>query len=104
MTSAVFETLQYHHAGAITTITLNRPEAANGMNDTMTRELAEAAAQADSAETKVVVITGAGRFFCAGGDLKAMAASPLGAGPFVKGIADDLHRAISTFARMDAVV
>jgi 2-(1,2-epoxy-1,2-dihydrophenyl)acetyl-CoA isomerase len=99
-----FETLRFDQAGAVTTITLNRPEAANGMNDAMTRELAEAAAQADTAETKVVVITGAGRFFCAGGDLKAMAASPLGPGTFVKGIADDLHRAISTFARMDAVV
>jgi 2-(1,2-epoxy-1,2-dihydrophenyl)acetyl-CoA isomerase len=100
-----FETLEFVQDGAVTTITLNRPEAANGMNDTMTRELAEAAARADNtAQTKVVVITGAGRFFCAGGDLKAMATSPLGPGPFVKGIADDLHRAISTFARMDAVV
>jgi len=36
--------------------------------------------------------------------LKAMAASPLGTGRFVKGIADDLHRAISTLARMDAVL
>lgn len=99
-----FETLQFDQAGAVATIRLNRPEAANGMNDTMTRELAEAAARADDPDTKVVVITGAGRFFCAGGDLKAMAASPLGPGPYVKGIAEDLHRAISTFARMDAVV
>ena len=99
-----FETLLFDQSGPVTTITLNRPEAANGMNDTMTRELAEAAAQADTADTKVVVITGAGRFFCAGGDLKAMAASELGPGGFVKGIAEDLHRAISTFARMDAVV
>jgi 2-(1,2-epoxy-1,2-dihydrophenyl)acetyl-CoA isomerase len=52
----------------------------------------------------VVLLTGAGRFFCAGGDLKAMAASPLGPGRFVKRLADDLHRAISTFARMDAVL
>src|SRR6478609_316620 len=74
------------------------------MNDAMTAELADAAARCDVAETKVVVLTGAVRFFCAGGDLKAMAASPLGPGPFVRGIADDLHRAISTFARMDAVL
>ncbi|MGB3480710.1 MAG: enoyl-CoA hydratase-related protein [Mycobacterium sp.] len=104
MTSTDFQTLQYVQSGAAVTITLNRPESANGMNDIMTRELAAAAEQADNEATKVVVLTGAGRFFCAGGDLKAMAASPLGPGPFVKGIADDLHRAISTFARMDAVL
>ncbi|WP_199255748.1 enoyl-CoA hydratase/isomerase family protein [Mycolicibacterium mengxianglii] len=104
MTSPSYETLTFEQAGPVTTLTLNRPEAANGMNDAMTRELADAALRADTAETKVVVLTGAGRFFCAGGDLKAMAASPLGPGPFVKGIADDLHRAISTFARMDAVL
>jgi 2-(1,2-epoxy-1,2-dihydrophenyl)acetyl-CoA isomerase len=74
------------------------------MNDTMTRELAEAATRCDVPGTKVVLLTASGRFFCAGGDLKAMAASPLGPGAFVKGIADDLHRAISTFARMDAVL
>ena len=99
-----YETLEFEQSGPVVTITLNRPEAANGMNDTMTRELAEAAARANAGDVKVVVLTGAGRFFCAGGDLKAMAASPLGPGPFVKGIADDLHRAISIFARMDAVL
>jgi 2-(1,2-epoxy-1,2-dihydrophenyl)acetyl-CoA isomerase len=99
-----FETLEFEQTGPVVTITMNRPEAANGMNDTLTRELAEAAQAADTEAVKVVVLTGAGRFFCAGGDLKAMAASPLGPGPFVKGIADDLHRAISIFARMDAVV
>ena len=70
----------------------------------MTRELAEVALRCTDAVTKVVVLTAAGRFFCAGGDLKAMATSPLGPGPFVKGIADDLHRALSIFARMDAVL
>lgn len=99
-----YQTLTFEQSGPITRIVLNRPDAANGMNDVMTRELADAARRCDTAGTKAVVLTGAGRFFCAGGDLKAMAASPLGPGPFVKGIADDLHRAISTFARMDAVL
>ncbi|GAB3222995.1 enoyl-CoA hydratase/isomerase family protein [Mycolicibacterium hippocampi] len=99
-----YQTIIFEQSGAVARITLNRPEAANGMDDTMTRELADVAARCDNAGTKVVVLSGAGRFFCAGGDLKAMAASPLGPGRFVKGIADDLHRAISTFARMDAVL
>jgi 2-(1,2-epoxy-1,2-dihydrophenyl)acetyl-CoA isomerase len=98
-----FDTLTFDQTGPVTRIVLNRPDAANGMNDTLTRELAVAAALCDNAATKVVTITGAGRFFCAGGDLKAMAAAA-DAGEFVKGIASDLHRALSTFARMDAVV
>jgi 2-(1,2-epoxy-1,2-dihydrophenyl)acetyl-CoA isomerase len=98
-----FETLTFSQSGPVTNIVLNRPDAANGMNDTLTRELAVAATLCDTETTKVVTITGAGRFFCAGGDLKAMAVAS-DAGAFVKGIADDLHRALSTFARMDAVL
>lgn len=98
-----FQTITLDQSGPIARLTLNRPEAANGMNDTMTRELAVAAARCDTPATKVVVITGAGRFFCAGGDLKDFASAP-SRGRHLKGVADDLHRAISTFARMDAVV
>jgi 2-(1,2-epoxy-1,2-dihydrophenyl)acetyl-CoA isomerase len=98
-----YQTIVLEQSSAVARITLNRPDAANGMNDTMTRELADAAARCDTAETKVVVLTGAGRFFSAGGDLKAFASAP-GRGSYLKGVADDLHRAISTFARSDAVV
>src|SRR6185503_10242825 len=90
-----YQTIPFEQSGPITRITLNRPDAANGMNDTMTRELADAAKRCDTAGTKVVVLTGSGRFFCAGGDLKAFASAPNRA-PFIKGVADDLHRAIST--------
>lgn len=99
-----YETLTFGQTGAVVRIELNRPEAANGMNDVMTRELAAVARRCDVPEVKAVVLTGNGRFFCAGGDLKAVASSPLGPGRFVKGIADDLHRAMSTFARMEAVL
>jgi 2-(1,2-epoxy-1,2-dihydrophenyl)acetyl-CoA isomerase len=98
-----FDTLTFAQSGPITNIVLSRPDAANGMNDTLTRELSIAAALCDTDATKVVTLTGAGRFFCAGGDLKAIAAAP-SPRAFVKGIADDLHRAMSTFARMDAVL
>lgn len=98
-----FETLAFAQSGPVASVVLNRPQAANGMNHTLTRELAAAAALCDTDATKVVTITGTGRFFSAGGDLKAIAAvsSP---GAYVKGMADELHRALSTFARMDAVV
>ena len=99
-----YETLTFEQTGAVVRIELNRPEAANGMNDVMTRELAAVSRRCDVPEVKAVVLTGSGRFFCAGGDLKAVASSPLGPGRFVKGIADDLHRAMSTFARMEAVL
>ncbi|BBY15336.1 enoyl-CoA hydratase/isomerase family protein [Mycolicibacterium litorale] len=98
-----YQAVTFEQSGAVARIVLNRPEAANGMNDTMTAELADVAARCDTPATKAVVLTGAGRFFCAGGDLKAFAAAS-SRGRFIKGVADDLHRAISTFARMDAVL
>jgi 2-(1,2-epoxy-1,2-dihydrophenyl)acetyl-CoA isomerase len=98
-----YQTIMFEQDGAIARITLDRPDAANGMNDTMTRELADAARCCDTDATKVVVLTGSGRFFCVGGDLKSFATAP-SRGRFIKGVADDLHRAISTFARMDAVL
>src|SRR6185312_14191740 len=98
-----YQTVKFEQSGPITRITLNRPDAANGMNDTMTRELADAARRCDTDAMKVVVISGSGRFFCAGGDLKSFAVAP-SRGQFIKGVADDLHRAISSFARMDAVL
>ncbi|MGV0721465.1 enoyl-CoA hydratase-related protein [Mycolicibacterium elephantis] len=98
-----YETIKFEQSGAVTQITLNRPDAANGMNATMTRELADAAKRCDTDATKVVVLAGSGRFFCAGGDLKDFASAPE-RGQHVKGVADDLHRAISSFARMNAVL
>ena len=98
-----YHTITFEHAGPVARIALNRPDAANGMNDTMTAELADAAGRCDTDATKVVVLTGSGRFFCAGGDLKSFASAP-SRGRYIKGVADHLHRAISTFARMDAVL
>jgi enoyl-CoA hydratase len=70
MTAAVLYDYQDH----IVTITLNRPEALNSINRQLRRELNEAVVcydQDDSA--RVAIITGAGRAFCAGRDLKERA-------------------------------
>jgi enoyl-CoA hydratase/carnithine racemase len=64
------ETLTYAVADGVATITLNRPERLNAFNGTMLGELLEAfdATDADD-EVRAVIVTGAGRAFCAGADL-----------------------------------
>ncbi len=58
----------------VLTLTLNRPEARNAMTGEMTGALAEQLAWAEFAPAvKCVVLTGAGKGFCAGGDVKGMA-------------------------------
>jgi len=98
-----YTTIAFEQSGPVVHLALNRPDAANGMNAEMTAELADAARRCDTPDVKVVVLTGRGRFFCAGGDLKSFA-TQADRGAYIKGVADDLHRAISTFARMDAVL
>ena len=58
----------------VLTLTLNRPEARNAMSGDMTAALAAqlASAELDSA-VRAIIITGAGKGFCAGGDVKGMA-------------------------------
>ena len=59
----------------ILTITLNRPEARNALTPEMLDAFSEQTAYAESnSEVRCVVVTGAGKGFCAGGDVKAMAA------------------------------
>ena len=60
----------------VLTLTMNRPEARNAMSDAMTGALARQLADAElNSAVKVIVLTGAGKGFCAGGDVKGMAAS-----------------------------
>jgi 2-(1,2-epoxy-1,2-dihydrophenyl)acetyl-CoA isomerase len=56
--------------GAVLTITLNRPEVFNALNAPLHAALAEALADAADPAVRAVVITGAGKGFCAGQDLK----------------------------------
>jgi enoyl-CoA hydratase len=67
----VYSTLKIEVAGRIATITLNRPERLNAINDDMPGEIRQAveAANADD-RVHVIVLRGAGKAFCAGYDLK----------------------------------
>ncbi len=67
-----YETLSLS-PGAVSLVTLNRPEIKNAFNEIMIRELAEVFAQLEQDPVvRVVVLRGAGSLFCAGGDLNWM--------------------------------
>ena len=67
------ETLLYDQTDGVGTITLNRPEVMNATNDTLYHELSALIAEiAKDDRVGVVVLTGAGRGFCAGADVRAM--------------------------------
>ena len=66
-----YETLLVQAESGVLTITLNRPDALNALNAIMRRELLAALKSAGRDEgTRAVVITGAGRGFCSGADLR----------------------------------
>ena len=74
-----FERIVYEKAPPRATITLNRPEVLNAFDFLTLRELARAAEDASwDDEIRVVVLTGAGRAFCVGADLKEWSAEYLG--------------------------
>jgi len=62
--------------GAVLTITLNRPEVFNAFNAALHAALREALEEAAAPDVRAVVITGAGRGFCAGQDLKEFQEMP----------------------------
>ena len=72
MAAHSFETLGYGVEDGVATITLNRPDKLNAFNTQMMRDLIAAFDVTDGDdEVKAVIVTGAGRAFCAGADLSA---------------------------------
>jgi 2-(1,2-epoxy-1,2-dihydrophenyl)acetyl-CoA isomerase len=68
----LYETITYEAKDGVATVTLNRPEAANALNDAMAEELQDALKQiAGDPALRTTLLTGAGKVFCAGQDLKA---------------------------------
>lgn len=97
-----YSTLRFETEDGLARITLCRPDGANALDLAMAEELYEVAlaCSADPA-VRAVLLTGEGRMFCAGGDLKAFAEQGDEAPAFVTRVASLLHAALTRFAYMD---
>src|SRR5579863_9862059 len=98
-------TVQVETRGAVALVTLNRPESGNALNLQMAMDLLAAAMTcARNAAVRAVVLSGAGRNFCFGGDLRAMASRDDAGADYIRELTTYLHAAISHFVRMDPPV
>ena len=100
---ATFSTLDFGIDGGIARITLNRPDAANGISMQLAQELLQASlACRCSPQVRAVLLTGKGRMFCAGGDLNSFVENAANLEGFIKELTTYLHAAIANFAHMRA--
>jgi 2-(1,2-epoxy-1,2-dihydrophenyl)acetyl-CoA isomerase len=100
-----YTTLLFGVRDNVAHITLNRPEAANSINEEMGKDLMHAALRCDEdPEIRAVLISGAGKIFSGGGDLKTFSARGNQLPYHVKEVTTYLHAAMSRLTRMDAPV
>ena len=99
-----YSCLNFEMRENIAHITLNRPEAANALNLALAKELEEVSLRCnEGADVRAVLLTGSGKLFCAGGDLKSFAAVSAAELPaHLKHVTLYLHTAMSRLARMRA--
>ncbi len=99
-----YQTLILTKEKGICTITLNRPEVLNALNAQLSQELELAIDELSKDDaTRVIVITGAGRGFCAGGDMKGLPISP-GDVAATTAALEQLHRLLLSIRRLEKPV
>jgi 2-(1,2-epoxy-1,2-dihydrophenyl)acetyl-CoA isomerase len=94
--------VKFERRGAVAIITLNRAEQANSLDLPMAREFFAAAAKCGDPAVRAVVLTGAGRNFCFGGDLRSMAVNGVVKREYLRELTHFLHAGISLLVRMSA--
>ena len=100
-----YKTLSFELKNHVAHLTLNRPDNANALNMQMGKELLDVSIRCDEdSSIRVVLLTGAGKMFAAGGDLKSfqMMGDEISRG--LKELTTYFHAMISRFARMNAPV
>ena len=96
------EAVQIEVRHRVAVLTLSRPDTGNAIDQEMADDLLKAAlACASDDGIRAVVLTGQGKSFCVGGDVKAFAAAGPGASTLVQGLTASLHMAVARLARMD---
>jgi len=99
-----YETLILEEKEGVAWIRMNRPDELNALNLPMARELCQATAYCTVEKSvRAVVLTGTGRAFCAGGDVKKMAQELAETGRsdlFLRDLALHLHSFVAEIARM----
>lgn len=89
-----YQTIAYRKEAGVGYITLNRPETLNAINDQMIAELNRVVDEvANDPEVRVVVLTGAGRGFCSGGDMSLS---------IFKGTPAEIERVVTSWHRVPA--
>jgi 2-(1,2-epoxy-1,2-dihydrophenyl)acetyl-CoA isomerase len=100
-----YQTMTFDIVEGIATLTLNRPDDANALNQQMANELLDAAMICSSDErVRAVIVTGNGKMFCAGGDLREMDEQGERRPEHLTRMASALHGALIRFSHMDAPV
>jgi 2-(1,2-epoxy-1,2-dihydrophenyl)acetyl-CoA isomerase len=98
---AVVAEVDVTREGAVLTITLNRPDVLNALNKTVHDQLYSALEAAKDSSVRAVVITGAGRGFCVGQDVREFAD---GAGSIVDNLRDNYHRNVIAIRTLEKPV
>jgi len=100
-----YATLLFDVRDNVARITLNRPEAANTINEQMGKDLMEAVLRCgEDPGIRAVLISGAGKIFSGGGDLRDFSAKGNQLPLYVKEVTTYFHAAMSRMTRMDAPV
>jgi 2-(1,2-epoxy-1,2-dihydrophenyl)acetyl-CoA isomerase len=100
-----FETIRYTVEDGLARLTLDRPDAGNAVDLDLARDLMYATtAASEDRSVRAVLLTGSGRNFCVGGDLKAFSSHTGDLGLHLKEVTTYLHAAVSRLVRLEVPV
>jgi 2-(1,2-epoxy-1,2-dihydrophenyl)acetyl-CoA isomerase len=99
------ETIGFEVADGVARLRLARPEAGNAVTGAMAREIMDAVGRCDhDPAVRAVLLTGEGRRFCVGGDLRAFTAHGTALPGHLREVTTYLHAAVSRLARLEVPV